>query len=303
MDISQNNGAGAPPAEEQVRRTEEAAAGGNLVEGDPLADCTAPQAPTQAAQNITQGDNATPLETGLRQRGNVESQRAAEAKAARDTALTAFNRERQQERLRTAQELVECLGSGMDLLTPEQVAQITEAAAAAGSEPGEALRSFGERLRDLRKENPHASEADLKEAVKGAVQAMIAKARGQRRRADTQRVAAESYMPRDVARLPEMRRMTRQDVPGPPSGRMLRGAESEVEQMHNYISRIGCNLHEAIRSRDADLIRSYRRALHSGIARAHETTKRGGRLGLGPRGGRLHDAGGGSIHSYIVARG
>jgi len=129
----------------------------------------------------------------------------------------------------------------MDLLTPEQVAQITEAAAAAGSEPREALRSFGERLRDLRKENPHASEADLKEAVKGAVQAMIAKARGQRRRADTQRVAAESDTPRDVACLPETRRMTCQDVPGPPSGRMLRGAESEVEQMHNYISRIGCN--------------------------------------------------------------
>jgi hypothetical protein len=90
--------------------------------------------------------------------------------------------------------------SCMDLLTPEQVAQITEAATAAGSEPREALRSFGERLRDLRKENPHASEADLKEAVKGAVQAMIAKAKGQRRRADTQRVAAESDTPRDVAR-------------------------------------------------------------------------------------------------------
>ncbi len=165
------------------------------MEGNPSAGSTAPQAPTQAAQNITQGDNATPLETGLRQRGDVESQRAAEAKAAPDTALTAFNRERRQERLRTAQELAECLRSGMDLLTPEQVAQITEAAAAAGSEPRKALRSFGERLRDLRKENPHASKADLKEAVKGAVQAMIAKARGQRRRADTQRVAAEADMP------------------------------------------------------------------------------------------------------------
>jgi hypothetical protein len=193
MDISQNNGAGAPPAEEQVRRTEEAAAGGNLVEGDQLASCMAPQAPTQAAQNIAQGDNATPLETGLRQRGNVESQRAA-----RDTALAAFNRERRQERLRTAQELMDCLGSGMDLLSIEQIGEIKEAAAAAGSEPGEALRSFGERLRDLGKENPHASEADLKEAVKGAVQAMIAKARGQRRRADTQRVAAESNTPRDA---------------------------------------------------------------------------------------------------------
>jgi hypothetical protein len=173
MDISQNNGAGAPPAEEQVQRTEEAAASGNLVEGDPSASCMAPQAPTQAAQNTAQGDNAIPLRPG-RQRSNVESQRAAEAKAARDTALAGFNRERRQERLRTTQELVDCLGSGMDLLTPEQVAQITEAAAAAGSEPREALRNFGERLRDLRKENPHASKTDLKEAVKGAMQAMIA---------------------------------------------------------------------------------------------------------------------------------
>jgi hypothetical protein len=130
MGISQNNGASAPPAEEQVRRTEEAATGGNLVEGDPSASCTAPQAPTQSAQNTAQGDNATPLETGLRQRGDAESQRAAEAKAARDSALTALNRERRQERLRTAQELVNCLVSGMDLLTPEQVAQITEVAAA-----------------------------------------------------------------------------------------------------------------------------------------------------------------------------
>ncbi len=119
----------------QVWRTEEAAAGGNLVEGDPSASCRAPQAPTQAVQNIAQGDNAAPLETGLRQRSNVESQQAVEAKAARDMALAAFNRERRQERLRTAQKLVDCLGSGMDLLSLEQIGQIKEAAAAAAS-PG-----------------------------------------------------------------------------------------------------------------------------------------------------------------------
>jgi hypothetical protein len=50
--------------------------------------------------------------------------------------------------------------------------------------------------------------------------------------------------------------------------------ESEVEQMHNYISRIGTNLHEAIGNRDANLIRSYRRALNLGIARAHEAANR-----------------------------
>ncbi len=64
--------------------------------------------------------------------------------------------------------------------------QITEAAAAAGSESLDALRSFGERLRNLREKNPHASEADLREAVKGAVRVMITRSREQRQRAGTQ---------------------------------------------------------------------------------------------------------------------
>ncbi len=86
--------------------------------------------------------------------------------------------------------------------------QITEAAAAAGSEPRDALRSFGERLRDLRDENPHASKADLREAVKGAMQAMIVRSREQRQRADTQRMAAESDMLIDVTRLPDRTRIS-----------------------------------------------------------------------------------------------
>ena len=85
------------------------------MEGNPLAGNMAPQAQTQTVQNTAQGDEATPLETRLRQRGDVESQQAAEAKAARDTALATFNRERQQRTLRNAQELIDCLGSGMDL--------------------------------------------------------------------------------------------------------------------------------------------------------------------------------------------
>jgi hypothetical protein len=296
MDISQNNGAGAHPAEEQVWRKEEAAAGGNLVEGDPSASCLAPQASTQAAQNIAQGDNATPLETGLRQRGNVKSQRAAEAKAACDTALAAFNRERRQERLRTAQELVNCLSSGMDLLSIEQIGQIKEAAAAAGNEPWEALRSFRERLRArlTSKRRSRGRAGDNRQGERAAAAT------------DTQRVAAESETPRDTTRLPETRRMTCQDVPGPPSGRMLRGAESEVEQMHNYISRIGCNLHEAIRSRDAPP------RISSGVTtglcirgspHARDDQQKGWCTRLGPRGGRLHDAGGGRVHGDAAARG
>jgi hypothetical protein len=44
--------------------------------------------------------------------------------------------------------------------------------------------------------------------------------------------------------------------------------------MHNYISSIESQLHEAIGNCDEDLIRSYPRALNSGIARAQEAATR-----------------------------
>ena len=50
--------------------------------------------------------------------------------------------------------------------------------------------------------------------------------------------------------LPEPRRAARQEIPGPPSSRVLRRASSEMEQMHNYISSNGTELHEAIGNRD-----------------------------------------------------
>ncbi len=43
------------------------------MEGNPSAGNIAPQAQTQTAQNTAQGDTATPLETGLRQRGEARS--------------------------------------------------------------------------------------------------------------------------------------------------------------------------------------------------------------------------------------
>jgi hypothetical protein len=63
-------------------------------------------------------------------------------------------------------------------------------------------------------------------------------------------------VPREALRLPEPRRAARQEIPGPPSGRTLRGASAEVMQLHNYINSIGTKLHEAIGNRDVDLIRS-----------------------------------------------
>jgi hypothetical protein len=55
---------------------------------------------------------------------------------------------------------------------------------------------------------------------------------------------------------------------------MLRGAGSELEQLCNYMCSVGTKLHEAIRSRNADSIKSYRRALKSGVAQIQEAAAR-----------------------------
>ncbi len=166
MDNSQSNGANAPPAEEQVPRVEETAGGGNSSEGNPPGAGTAPstQVQPQTVQNTAQGDSATPLETGTRQHTDAERQRAAETKAAREAALTELNRERQQKRIRDAQELTRCLSTGMGLLTPEQVRQITNTVTGTNNEPMDILRSFNERLETLIerttvRQTAHANEA------------------------------------------------------------------------------------------------------------------------------------------------
>jgi hypothetical protein len=125
------------------------------------------------AQNTAQGGFCNPLETGARQRTDAEKQQAAEVKAAREAALAELNRERQQRHQRDDQELTRCLSSGMGLLTPDQVRQIANAVTGTNNVPMEALRSFNKGLEILKEENPHASNADLKEAAESAVQALI----------------------------------------------------------------------------------------------------------------------------------
>ncbi len=125
----------------------------------------------QTEQDTAQGDSAAPLETGTRSHTDAERQWTAEA------ALVKLNRERQQKRIRHGQELTRCLSTGMGLCTPEQVRQITNPVTGTDNEPMDALRSFNERLEILREENPHASNADVREAAEGAVQALIAGAK------------------------------------------------------------------------------------------------------------------------------
>ena len=105
MDISQSNGASAPPAEEQVRRTERAAAGGNLVEGDASVSSRTPQASVQAAQSIAQGDNqlSEAESTGARDI-NVPEKETAAVRRDGEPLMNAAKRRRQTESETDAEE-------------------------------------------------------------------------------------------------------------------------------------------------------------------------------------------------------
>ncbi len=107
---------------------------------------------------------------------------STEAKAAREAVLTELSQERQQKPIRDAQELTRCLSTGMGLLKPEQLRQITNTVTGTNIEPMDTLRSFNERLETLMEENPHASSADLKEGAESAVQALIAGAKNAKER-------------------------------------------------------------------------------------------------------------------------
>jgi hypothetical protein len=146
-------------------------------------------------------------ETGTRQRTDAERQRTAETKAAREAALTELNRERQQKCIRDAQELSRCLSTGMGLLTPEQVRQITNTVTGTNNEPMDTLSSFNERLETLIQENPHASSADLKDAAESAVQVLIAGAKNakeRQRKTGPQQALAVFEVPREAFHFPEL---------------------------------------------------------------------------------------------------
>jgi hypothetical protein len=223
MDNSQSNCASAPPAEEQVPQVEDTAAAGNSSEGNPPGGSAAPltQVQPHTAQDIAQGDAAIPLETGTRQHNDADRKAAGgRGESAREAALAKLNRERQQKRIRDAQELTRCLNSGMDLLTPEQVRQITCVITGTNNEPLDTLRSFNERLETLVEENPRSG--DLKEAAARAVQALIVGAKNakeQQGKPGTRQTVAVFEVLREALHLPESRTVARQDIPGPlPAG-------------------------------------------------------------------------------------
>jgi len=219
-------------------------------------------------------------------------------------ALAKLNRERQQKRLRDTQELTKCLSSGMGLLTPEQVRQITNAVTGTDNEPMDALRSFNERLEILREENPHASEADLREVAEGVVQAIVARAKNEReqqQKPGTRQTVAAFEVPREALHPPDSRRGARQHTPGPPSA-------GRCGEQNPRLSR--CTTTSVASGPPARGDREPQRGSHQKLLQSSEfgnrtcirgSQQRGRRQGVGPCCSRRHASRGGGVHGHIVA--
>jgi hypothetical protein len=74
--------------------------------------------------------------------------------------------------------------------------------------------------------------------------------------------------------LPSPRESAREGIPGPPTGMMLRRDVPEVQQADKYICGVRTWLKQAIDARRAEAIKSYRRALHSGLLRLEDAATR-----------------------------
>jgi hypothetical protein len=166
------------------------------------------------------------------------------------------------------------------------VERVANAVQGATKGPPEVLRGLSAQLVILREGSPQASDAELGEAAKNAMQKLVVSARqakARQRQLGLLGMPTSFDIPQGALCLPEPRGTARQDIPGAPSGRMLGGAILEVEQLCNYMCCVGTKLHKAIGSRNVDSIKSHRRALKSGVAQMQETAARGSRRqGLGP---------------------
>jgi hypothetical protein len=158
MDNSQCNGAGTPPAEEQVQRVEE-----TVTVGDPQGGPR--PAPVQSQTRCRQRLRRTPCRGMLQpplglERGSVPMLRTRGRPMA---ALTEQERERQLRLVIKQEELCKCMNSGIGILSPDQVRQVVNAVTDTNQGPMEALRGLSEQLVDLGEGSPEASSAELGE--------------------------------------------------------------------------------------------------------------------------------------------
>jgi hypothetical protein len=174
-------------------------------------------------------------------------------------------------------ELAELIERGSEFLSPGQIRQIVQCLEGTSEEPLPMLRGLEREIRQLARDNPEAEPSAIGEAAEKAVRTIVAQAIKSKElaRQRGQLVGRATYLDRRGSmQLPSPCENTRGDIPGAPTGMTLRRDVPEVQQADEYVSRVSTWLKQAIDARRVEAIKSYRRALHSGLLRLEDAATR-----------------------------
>ena len=139
------------------------------------------------------------------------------------------------------------------------------------------LQGLDREIRQLAGDNPEAALSAISEAAEEAVRTIVAQATNSKElaRQRGQLEGRATYLDRRGSmQLPSPRGDGRDSIPAAPTGMTLRRDVPEVQQADEYVSRVSTWLKQAIDARRAEAIKSYRRALHSGILRLEDAATR-----------------------------
>jgi hypothetical protein len=174
-------------------------------------------------------------------------------------------------------ELAELIERGSEFLSPGQVRRIVQCLDGTSEEPLAMLRGLDRGIRQLVRDNPEAEPSAISKGIEEAVRTIskqalrskdLARQRGQLE-------GRATYLDcRGSMQLPSPREGAREGIPGPPTGMMLRGDVPEVQQADEYVCRVSTWLKQAIDASRAEAIKSYRRALHSGLLHLEDAATR-----------------------------
>jgi hypothetical protein len=170
-------------------------------------------------------------------------------------------------------ELAEMIERGTEFLSPGQIRRIVQCLEGTSEEPLPMLQGLDREIRQLVRDNPEAEPSAIGEAAEEAVRTIVAQAIKSKElaRQRGQLVGRATYLDRRGSmQLPSPRENNRENIPAAPTGMTLRRDFPEVQQADEYVSRVSTWLKQAIDARRAEAIKSYRRALHSGILRLED---------------------------------
>jgi hypothetical protein len=174
-------------------------------------------------------------------------------------------------------ELAELIVRGSEFLSPGQIRRIVQCLNGTSEEPLAMLQGLDREIRQLSRDNPEADPSAISEATEEAVRTIAKQALRPKdlARQSGQPERRATYLDcRGLMQLPSPREGAREGIPGPPTVMMLRRDVPEVQQADKYVCRVSTWLKQAIDARRAEAIKSYRRALHSGLLRLEDAATR-----------------------------